>query len=433
MVGLLFGLMILFIMLGMDIAVAMGSAALAFLVFGGPGGVNAPLLVIPQKMMNGLDSFPLLAVPLFLTAGQLMNRGGVTERLVRFAIALVGRFPAGLAYVSVLTNLIMSGLTGSAVADAASTGSILIPAMERGKYSPRFAAAVIAAAAAIGPVFPPSILLVLVGASFSISIGRLFLGGVVPGVLMAVALAAAIGLLSARSDLPRAAATLSWSWGEVAASARDALLALGMPIIILGGILLGVVTPTESAVLGVAYSLLLTMGVYGNLSAGDLASVAMEAAVMTAAVMVTVATASIVGWIATVDQIGPSVSSILLGSHANPFMVRLLMNALLLVAGFFLEPVPLVFLLLPVLLPVAKAIGMDLVHLAIIFALNCSLGMIHPPIGLNIFVVSTISRASIWEVTKAILPFFLALLVLLLVITEIPQLVTWLPNLVMRG
>jgi len=430
MVGLLFGLMILFILLGMDIAIAMGAAVLAFLVFSGPGGVSAPLLVIPQKMMNGLDSFPLLAVPLFLTAGQLMNRGGVTERLVRFATALVGRLPAGLAYVSVLTNLIMSGLTGSAVADAASTGSILIPAMERGKYSPRFAAAIIAAAAAIGPVFPPSILLVLVGASFSISIGRLFLGGVIPGVLMAVALATAISLVTARSDLPRAAAATSW--GEIAASARDALLALVMPILIIGGILLGVVTPSEAGVLGVAYGLVLTMAIYGTLGVGDLAIVAKDAAVMTAAVMVTVATASIVGWITTVSQVGPTVSRALLGSHANPFMVRLLINLILLVAGFFLEPVPLVYLLLPVLLPIAKAISMDLIHLSIIFALNCSLGMIHPPIGLNILVVSTISRASIWEVTKAILPFFLALLVLLLIVTEVPQLVTWLPNLVMR-
>jgi C4-dicarboxylate transporter DctM subunit len=381
-------------------------------------------------MMSGLDSFPLLAVPLFLTAGQLMNRGGVTERLVRFATALVGRLPAGLAYVSVLTNLIMSGLTGSAVADAASTGSILIPAMERGKYSPRFAAAIIAAAAAIGPVFPPSILLVLVGASFSISIGRLFLGGVIPGVLMAMALATAISLVTARSDLPRA--TAATSWGEIAASARDGLFALTMPILIIGGILLGVVTPSEAGVLGVAYALVLTMAIYGTLGVGDLAIVAKDVAVMTAAVMVTVATASIVGWIATVSQVGPAVSRTLLGSHANPFMVRLLINLVLLVAGFFLEPVPLVYLLLPVLLPVAKAIGMDLIHLAIIFALNCSLGMIHPPIGLNILVVSTISRASIWEVTKAILPFFLALLVLLLVVTEVPQLVTWLPNLLLK-
>jgi tripartite ATP-independent transporter DctM subunit len=430
MVGLLFGLMILFIILDMDIAIAMGAAALAFLVF---GGVSAPLLVIPQKMMNGLDSFPLLAVPLFLTAGHLMNRGGVTERLVRFATALVGWVPAGLAYVAVLTNLIMAGVSGSAVADAASTGSVLIPAMERGKYSPRFAAAVIAAAAAIGPVFPPSILLVLVGASFGISIGRLFLGGVIPGVLMAVALAVAIRFLSARGDLPQDSASLAWSWAEVAGSAQDALLALGMPIIILGGILLGVVTPTESAVLAVVYALGLTMGIYRTLRPRDLAGVAKDAAVMTAAVMATVATASIIGWIATVDQIGPSLSRLLLGSYASPFLVRLLMNVLLLVAGFFLEPVPLVFLLLPVLLPVAKSIGMDLVHLAIIFDLNCSLGMIHPPIGLNILVVSTISRASIWEVTKAILPFFLALLVLLLVVTEIPLLVTWLPNLLMKG
>ena len=430
MVGLLFGLMILFILLGMDIAIAMGAAALAFLVFSSPGGMSVSLLVIPQKMMNGLDSFPLLAVPLFLTAGLLMNRCGVTERLVRFAIALVGQFRGGLAYVSILTNLIMSGVTGSAVADAASTGSILIPAMERAKYSPRFAAAIIAAAASIGPVFPPSILLVLIGASFGISIGRLFLGGVIPGVLMALALAVATRLVAARSDVPRAVAAISWR--EVATSGRDALLALGMPIIVIGGILLGVVTPSEAGALGIAYSLVLALGIYRTLGAGDLARVGKEAAIMTAAVMVTVATASIVGWLATVGQVGPTMASALLGSHASRFMIRLMMNVMLLVVGFFLEPIPETFLLLPVLLPVAKAIGMDPVHLSIIFAVNNSLSMIHPPIGLIIFVVSTISRASVWEVTKAILPFFVALLVILLIITEVPQLVLWLPNLLMK-
>ncbi len=430
MVGVLFGVMILFILLDMDIAIAMGAAALGFLVF---GGMSAPLLVLPQKMMNGLDSFPLLAVPLFLAAGHLMNRGGVTERLVRFATALVGWVPAGLAQVSVLTNLIMAGVSGSAVADAASTGSVLIPAMERGKYSPRFAAAIIAAAASIGPVFPPSILMVLVGASFGISIGRLFLGGVIPGVLMAVALALTIRFLTARSDLPRDSGTLAWSWPEVTGSARDALLALGMPIIIMGGILMGVVTATESAVLAVVYALVLTMGVYRTLRPRDLVGVAQDTAVMTAAVMATVATASVIGWIATVGQVGPGLSHLLLANHASPFLVRLLMNALMLIAGFFLEPVPLVFLLLPVLLPVAKVIGMDPVHLAIIFNLNCSLGMIHPPIGLNILVVSAISQASIWEVTKAVLPFFLALLALLLIVTEAPPLVMWLPNLLLKG
>jgi len=428
MLTMLFVAMLVLMLLGMDIAFSMGMACLLYLVITAAGPFPIPLTVLPQKMVNGVDSFPLLAVPLFMLAGELMNRGGITQRLVRFATSMVGHLRGGLAQVVVVVNMIMAGMSGSAIADAAATGAVLIPSMVRTGYQPRFAAAVVGAASSCGPIIPPSIPFVIIGAIAEVSVGRLFLGGAIPGIFMGLSMMGLVYVIARREGFPREPRA---SWHTLMTSTRDAILALLMPIIVIGGILSGATTPTEAAVLAVWYAFILGAGVYRELRLRDVPGLLTDMAMGSGAVMVTVAAATIFGWLATAERMGPRLIAAMTAVSTSPLVLLFLVNVILLIMGCLMEPIPIMVLLAPILFPIMRKVGVDPVHLGVVFTLNITIGMLTPPVGLTLFLMSAIARVPVMAIARACLPFILLLIGVLLVITYVPQMVLWLPNLVM--
>ena len=409
---------------GVPIAIAMGLTGFSVIMLRG----NIPLEVTAQRFVTGVDSFPLLAVPFFILAGALMNTGGVTERLVRLANALVGRLTGGLGHVVVVTNMIMAGMSGSAVADAAGTGAVLIPSMIRSGYGAAFSAAVTASASTIGPIIPPSIPFVVFGILASVSIGRLFLGGAIPGILMGLYLMVVVFLVSKKRGYGRGekiSGTGLW------AAFTSALPALLLPVIILGGIVGGAVTPTEAAVLAVLYALFLGVFVYRELTLSSMAQVFCEAALTTGVIMFIVAGASLLAWMMTREQVGPTLVGAVTSITRNPHLVLLLLNVILLILGCFLETLSLMILLVPVLMPLINALGIDPVHFGVVFTLNLMIGLITPPVGMSMFIACSIARIRLADFAREIPLFVVALVVVLLLITYYPLLVLFLPNLLM--
>jgi len=425
---LLFGLMVAFIFLGMEVGTAMGLSGMVYILLSWLGPSPIPLSIIPQNFVYGVDSFPLLAVPLFMLAGELMEKGGVTDRLVRFSRAVVGHITGGLANVSVVANMIMAGMSGSSVADATATGSVLIPAMKKAKYPPEMAAAVIASSATIGPIIPPSIPFVLIGSMTGTSIGRLFLGGAVPGLVMGVMLLICT-YFSARGR--GMAKETEFKGKELLHSTRDAALALLMPAVVLGTMVFGIATPTEAAGMAVAYALFLGGVVYQELTLSSLLKVLKNSAVTTASITFTIAGASVIGWVATAEQLGPKLAQAFLSITDNPFLIMLIINLMVLLLGFPLEPIPLIMMLIPILHPTIKQLGIDPVYFSVVFTINIQLALITPPVGANLFVVTAISESSIMKVSGALIPYLLALLVALFIVILWPPVTLWLPKLLM--
>jgi tripartite ATP-independent transporter DctM subunit len=425
---LLFAMMLAFMALGMGIGIAMIASSLVYLLINLSGSMSLPLAVIPQKLMYGVDSFPLLAVPLFMLAGELMSAGGIMTRIIRFASALVGWITGGLAHVNIVVNMIMAGMSGSAVADAAATGSILIPAMVKARFPPSFAAAVTAAAATIGPVIPPSIPFVLIGTIAQISIGRLFLGGAIPGIIMGLFLMAAVYWVAKRKKY---AVETQVPFREIMVRFWHSVPALVMPVIIMGGILSGIATPTEAAVLGVAYALLLSVVLYRELSLSDVYRICVRMGSSTAAIMLTIAGATLFGFIATAEQMGPKMIQLFLSISENFYILLAILNVALLILGCVMEPVPIILLTVSIFFPALTKIGMDPIHLGVVMTLNLMIGMITPPVGLNLFITSAISGVPIMKVARDSSIFMIALIAVLLLISYVPELVLWLPNTVM--
>jgi C4-dicarboxylate transporter DctM subunit len=423
---LLFIVFIVLLLMGMDLFYAMGVASLVALLATGWGPTPIPLTLIPQQLMAGVDSFPLLAVPMFLLAGELMSQGGMTARLVRFSAVLVGHIKGGLAQVSVVANMIMSGMSGSAVADAAATGSILIPAMVKRGYPPEFAAAVIASASTVGPIIPPSIPMVILGSMVSVSVGQLFIGGVVPGILMGLAMMLVIYRYAKRKDLPvEPKATLPEFWQSL----WNSLFALLAPVIILGAIVSGLATPTEASVVAVVYALVVGVFVYRELEWRALPRIFSDVAVTSAAVMVTVAAAQLFGWITTAEGLGTAIGRWLTALTTDPFTILLMINVVLLILGTVMEPIPIMLLTVPILYPLVTPLGIDPVHFGVMLILNLMIGCLTPPVGLNIFIASAISGVPVMRVANAAWGFIFILIVVLAVVTYLPQTVLWLPNL----
>jgi C4-dicarboxylate transporter DctM subunit len=424
MLGTMAIIFVVLLAIGAPVAVAMGlTGAIAVTMLD-----EIPLEVIAQRFVTGVDSFPLLAVPFFILAGALMNTGGTTQRLVRLANVLVGRFTGGLGHVNVVSNMIMAGMSGSAAADAAGTGSVLIPAMARAGYSRPFAAALTAAASTIGPIIPPSIPFVVFGVLASVSIGRLFLGGAIPGLLMGLYLMAAVYIIARRRGYARGAKPTG---GEVWTAFRDALPALMLPAIIVWGIAGGVVTPTEASVLAVLYALFLGTVVYRELSWDSTFAIFGEAAMTTATVMFIVAASALLAWVLTREQAGPQLVRLVTSVSTDPFVILLVLNVILLVLGCFLETLSLMILLVPVLMPLIKTLGIDPVHFGVMFTLNLMIGLITPPVGMSMFITSRIAGIQVAEFAREIWPFVIALVAVLLVVTYFPSVVLFLPNLVM--
>jgi C4-dicarboxylate transporter DctM subunit len=406
--------------IGMPVAFGVGAVAVVYFVAG-----DFPLTTIPQKLYTGMDSFLLLAIPFFLLAGALMNHGGITRRLVDFASTLVGHIYGGLGHVTIVANVIMSGMSGTAAADAAATGSVLIPEMVKKGYSRGFASAISASAATIGPIIPPSVAFVIFGSLTNVSIGALFLAGLLPGLLMGVYLMAACYLVARKrgygADHERANLAKVWLafWG-----AGPAMLT---PVLVLGGMLSGVVTPTESAVIAVLYSLALGI-YYRELKWIAVPEMLTEVVVLTAAIYLLLGMFNVVSWILAVEQLPQAMVGSFIALTDNWALALLIINVLLLILGILIEPVPLMVILGPILLPVIQAYGIDPVHFGVVFVLNVVIGVVTPPVGTNMFITCAIAKCSMGEFTREVWPFLAVLVLLLLVITYVPAITLVLPR-----
>ena len=413
---------------GTPIAFCIGISALAGLIQLG----DIPLLLIPHMMFEGTDSFPLLAVPFFVLAGALMNAGGITRRLVNFANLLVGHVRSGLALVNVVASMFFAGVTGAAVADTSAIGSVMIPAMNEEGYDLDFSAAITAASSTVGPIIPPSIPMIIYGVSAEQSIGALFLAGIIPGLLIGLALMGVAyfsnGHPQSRSG-PRREGT---NWRSLLVGIKDGLLALFMPAFILGGILAGIFTPTEAAAVSVLYAFFVGRFVYNELSYRQLPSLMQESLVVTAVIMFIIANAALFGWLVAALQLPLKIVSLLTAGIHSPWVILLLINVFLLLVGTVMETTASLIILTPVLLPLAKQIGLDPLHFGAIMVLNLVIGLTTPPLGVCLFVSSGIAGISLERISRAMIPFLLAALVVLLLVTYIPSLSMWIPQLYLQ-
>jgi tripartite ATP-independent transporter DctM subunit len=419
--GALMGLFLAMMAGGVPVAIAMAGASLAYVMATG----NIPDFVVIHRMYGGVDSFPLLAVPFFILAGNLMNSAGITNRIYNFALALVGWLKGGLGHVNVVGSMIFAGMSGTAIADAAGLGTIEIKAMKDHGYSTEFAVGVTAASATVGPIIPPSLPFVIYGMMAGVSIGQLFLAGVVPGILMGVVMMLTVAwyahVRKYRSDA-------TFSWRVLGRTFAEAFLAMMTPVLLVGGMTLGIFTPTEGAIAASAWALFLGLVWYRTLDWRMLVKISMDTIETTATVLFIVAAASIFGWLLTVTRITEDVAAWILSFTQSPAMFLLLANLLMLFVGCFLEPVAAITLLVPVLIPICKALGIDLVHFGLIMVLNLMIGLLHPPMGTVLFVLSRVARLSFERTTMAILPWLVPLLATLFLCTYVPQIVLWLPR-----
>jgi C4-dicarboxylate transporter DctM subunit len=420
----LFVIMLVLFVLSVPIAWSMAIAAAVYMAFG-PG---IPLEGFVQRLIGGIDTFPLLAIPFFILAGNLMNTGGITDRLVRFARALVGHIRGGLAHVVVVTNMIMAGMSGSGVADAAGSGTILIPAMRRAGYGVPFAASIVAAAGTIGPIIPPSIPFVLYGSIASVSIGRLLLGGAIPGILMGICLMVFIYAIARRRNYPSETRA---SWKEMLSALLHALPPLGMPTIILGGIIGGVMTPTESAAAGAAYAFILGCFIYRELTLAQIPGIITESVIGTASIVIIMSAAQPFSWVLTYELAPQKVLAFVESAQLGQWQLYLLLNVAMLVLGCFMEGLAVMIMAIPVLMPLLEHAGIDLVHFGVVFVLNIMIGAITPPVGTIMYVVLALSHISMAEFAREVWPFVVALVIALLFVTYMPGLALWLPNLVL--
>lgn len=389
---------------------------------------NVPLVVVPQKLSNGVESFPLLAVPFFIAAGELMNTGGVTRRLVNLAATVVGHITGGLAHVVVVANMIMAGMSGSALADAAGTGRVLIPAMVQEGYSKAFAAAIVGSAGTIGPIIPPSIAFVLYGFIASTSVGRLFLGGIVPGVLMGFFLMVTAYVISRRRNYPKHERA---TCGQFASALKEGSWALLMPLLIIGGILSGAFTPTEAAAMAAIYGLFVGFFIYREITVSDLFPIAVRVVRSTSVVLFIVAAATVLQDIVTreaVDQLLLQAFSPLMG---NTVLALIGINILFLALGCVMETTALLLLFTPIFLPLIDAMGIDRVHFGVFFVLNLMIGTLTPPVGTVMYIVLNISKVKMIDFAREVWPMLVALTAVLFLITFYPPAVLFIPNLLM--
>jgi len=425
MTAAIFAVLLLFVLLGLPIALCMGVTAVIFFVALGQADV---LLMLPARMYSGTTSFTLLAIPFFILAGNLMNTGGMTQRLVHFAQCLVGHIRGGLGHVTVVTNMIMAGMSGSAVADATGTATILIPAMEKAGYPRSFSAALVGAASTIGPIIPPSIPFVLFGSITGTSVGRLFLGGFLPGVLMGIFLMFTVAILAKRRGYRREERA---SRRELMIATLQATPAWGAPIIIIGGILAGIFTPTEAAVAASIYALILGMLVYGEIKPADLPRILWETVQNTIQVLFIVAAASIFGFLLVRQQVPMALVEGMMSVSSTPWVILLVINVILLILGCFMEAIAIMLLTIPIFMPMITRVGVDPVHFGVLLTLNLMIGLLTPPVGMVLYAVSSVSKVPMWTLAKELGPYILALAVCLGLVTYVPGLVVWFPNLVM--
>lgn len=415
------GALLVLLIARVPIGLAMLLAAMGYLlVFG-----TIPMTVVPQRLWAGLESFPLLAIPFFVLAGSLMNVSGGAERIFAFCLTLVGHLRGGLGHVNVLASMIFAGMSGAATADAAGLGRIEIDAMKREGYEGSFAAAVTAASSTIGPIIPPSVPLVIYGVMTQVSIWQLFLAGILPGILMGLVMMGVVAYRARQRNYgvrPRASARL------IRREFLNASLALFAPVVILGGIFTGVFTPTEAGVVASVYALMLGFA-YRTIRFRDLPAVLREAMLMTAQITFIVGAAGLFGWTITYAQVPAALTSTVTELTTNKYIVLILVNVVMLVMGCFIDALALLIMMTPVVVPIATAMGIDPVQLGLLMVLNCMLGLITPPVGICLYIVSDIAKVSIVHVARELMPFYVGLILCLAAVTFVPAIVTVIPRL----
>ncbi|WFF41846.1 TRAP transporter large permease [Salinicola endophyticus] len=422
-IAVLFITFLALLLLGLPIAFCLGVSSVAYLLLGG-----ISLTIVPQRMFSGIDAFVLLCIPGFVMAGNLMNVGNITQHIVRFSNALVGHVRGGLGLANVGGSMIFSGISGTAVADAASIGSVMIPGMAKSGYDKPFAAAVTAASSTIGPIIPPSVPMIIVGSLSGISVGRMFLAGAVPGLLLGVAMMVTVYWLAVKRGYPKEPRA---SFGTLLREGRSAFWALLMTFIILYGIIGGLFTPTEASIVASLYALLVGAFVYKGINWRNLGGILTDTVITSASLMLLVGLANLFGWILTSQQIPQLIASAILGFSDNPIVVILILNLILLFVGAFMETIAALIILFPALLGVATGIGMDPIHFGVMAVLNLMIGLTTPPVGVCLFVVSSIGKLPMLRVARAIVPFLICNLLVLLLVSFVPALSLWLPNLLM--
>jgi tripartite ATP-independent transporter DctM subunit len=408
---------------GVPVFIALAGSSLLYTHF----IAGIPDFVILHRMAGGIDSFPLLAVPFFILAGNLMNSAGITNRIYDFAAAAAGWMRGGLAHVNIIGSVIFAGMSGTAIADAAGLGTIEIKAMKDHGYSTEFSVGVTAASATLGPIIPPSLPFVIYGMMANVSIGALFLGGILPGAVMTIFMMLYVTYCARKYNMGRDQA---FNLSVLGYSFVAALPALLTPALIVGGMTFGWFTPTEAAIAACAWALILGLFLYRSMSLNQFYKVTIDTIETTAGVLLIVGAASLFGWVLTTTQVTERATEALLSLTDNRYVILLLANVLLLVVGCFLEPIASISILVPVLMPVILKVGIDPVHFGVVMTLNLMIGLLHPPLGMVLFVLSRIAKLSIERTTMAILPWLIPLLMSLIAITLIPELTLWLPRLV---
>ncbi len=466
--GILIGGFLALMLLGMPVALAMISASLLYILVTG----SVPNVIVAQRMIAGVESFPLLAVPFFILAGNLMNIAGITGRIYNFAVALVGWMRGGLGQVNIIGSVIFSGMSGTAIADAAGLGTIEIKAMRDHGYSAEFSVGVTAASATLGPIIPPSLPFVIYGMMANVSIGSLFLAGVVPGIVMTLLMMATVAFIARRNNwggdalfswqklgsasveilvvlafpmvtwlLTNAGVSVNVAVGCTLAALLladwyfdfSAVMALMAPVILIGGMTLGWFTPTEAALAAVIWALFLGLVRYSSMTLKGLARATLDTIETTASVLFIVTAASIFAWLLTVSQAAQLMTDAILGFTQNKWMFLLLANVLILIVGCFIDTIAAITILVPILLPIVLKLGIDPIHFGLIMTLNLMIGLLHPPLGMVLFVLARVAKLSVERTTVAILPWLVPLFAALIAITYIPEITLWLPRMMAAG
>ena len=414
---------VILLLVGVPISISIGaSAVLGCLV------LDYPMMVIGQKMVTGIDSYLLIAIPLFILAGNLMNAGKITDKIFSFAKELVGWIPGGLGHANVVASIIFAGMSGSAAADAGGLGTIEMEAMTKNGYDEDFSGAVTAASSVIGPIFPPSIPLIIYGATASVSVAKLFMGGVLPGLLMGVALMVLVFLFAIKYKFERhpfhVAALIRQFFGSI--------LSLITPLIILAGFTTGWFTPTEASSIAVAYSLIIALIVYRTMDWKTFKHCLLESAITSANTLFIIGTSTLFTYVLVKEGASTAIANFILGISQNPAVILLIINVVLLILGMFMEPGAILTLMLPVLLPIIKSLNIDLVHFGVVMVLNLMIGQVTPPFGVCLFVISDVAKIKLDKLYKSILPFLVPLVVVLLMCTYIPGIITYLPSVLVK-
>jgi tripartite ATP-independent transporter DctM subunit len=425
MTAWIFSVLIFLMILGLPIAVSMGLTAVIFFVVLGQADV---LLMVPARMYSSSTGFTLLAIPFFILVGNLMNTGGMTHRIFLFCQRLVGSVRGGLGHVNVVKSMIFAGMSGSAVADAGGVGMVGMEAMTRAGFHRPFSAAVTAASATIGPIIPPSIPFVIFGGLTGTSVGRLFLGGFIPGFIMGLGIMITVYLISGRRQYPRQQKS---TIREIIAAGLGAWSAYLAPIIIIGGILVGVFTPTEASIVATLYALVVTVMIYREIKIRDIFKILWLTVEQTVRVMFIISAAGLFGWLLIRQKVPEAVIQGLTAMSSDPFIILLIINVILLVLGCFMEAISVMLLTTPIFMPLILKVGIDPVHFGVVMTFNLMIALLTPPVGMVLYTVSSVGKVPLWELAGELKWYFVALVISLFLITYVPSLVTWVPNLVM--